>query len=353
MEVIFNDICEIYEEVRKNTKNKKKIYKFEMFKMENLFSIYESLVNNSYIFDKYNIFLIRSPKYRIIMSLNIKDKIVNHLVTRKVLMPKLESYLDIRNVATRKNMGKDYGIKLVNKYIEHFKGSNFYILKLDISKYFYNIDHNVLKGMIKDKLDSDEYKLVCNIIDSTNLEYVNKRIKKIKKIEKNIDIPYYEYGKGLPIGNMSSQFLSIFYLNGLDHKIIHDYKLKYYVRYMDDIIIFSKSKEYLKDIMKKIECVLYNEYKLKLNYKKSKIVSIKEGFCFCGYNFRVINNKTIIKVCSNTKRRVIKRSKEVLWLYKNSKISFMKLFYSFNTYYNGFKYSNLCIRRKLDRLYEK
>ena len=352
MEVVFNDVCDIYKEIKRNTKNKKKIYKFEMFKMENLLSIYESLNNNTYKMDKYNIFLIKSPKYRVVMSLNIKDKIVNHLVTRKILIPKLERYLDIRNVATRKNMGRDYGIRLVKKYIEHFKGNNFYILKLDISKYFYNIDHNVLKSMIKDKLDSDEYNLICNIIDSTNLDYINKSIKKIKRID-NIDIPYYLNGKGLPIGNMSSQFLSIFYLSKLDHIIIHNYCLKYYVRYMDDIIIFSKSKEYLKEVLNSIRIILSKEYKLKLNNKKTKIVSIKEGFSFLGYRFRVINNKTIINISKDTKNRVIKRSKEILWLYKNNKISFMKLFCSFNTYYNGFKYSNMWLRRRLDRLYEK
>ena len=84
------------------------------------------------------------------MSLSIHDKIINHYVTEFILKPKLEKYLDHRNIATRKNMGSDYGIKLVKKYLEQLKKyDQVYVLKIDISKYFYHIDHEVLKRMIK------------------------------------------------------------------------------------------------------------------------------------------------------------------------------------------------------------
>ena len=77
-----------------------------MFKMQNLISIYNKLLDDDYKQGKYNIFMIKSPKYRIVMSLDISDKIVNHYVARFILMPKLERYLDFRNVATRKNLGQ-------------------------------------------------------------------------------------------------------------------------------------------------------------------------------------------------------------------------------------------------------
>ena len=75
-------------------------------------------------------------------------------------------------------------------------------------------------------------KEIENIIDSTNEEYIWQRINFLEK-QHGSELPRYEFGKGLPIGNMTSQFLSIFYLYKLDHKIIHDYHLKYYIRYMD------------------------------------------------------------------------------------------------------------------------
>ena len=117
---VFNDILNIYEnEIRKNTKNKSKIYNFEKYKFENINNIYNIIVNyNNNYTCKYNIFLITKPKFRIVMSLNIKDKIINHYITRNHLIPSLEKYLDDRNVATRKNKGTSYARKLLNKYIE-------------------------------------------------------------------------------------------------------------------------------------------------------------------------------------------------------------------------------------------
>lgn len=361
MEVNFNNIIKIYEkEVRVNTKNKRKVYRFDRYKMEYLIEIYDRLNNLGYGDLKYNIFLIRYPKYRVVMSLDIVDKVINHYVTRYMLMPKLERYLDIRNVATREGMGRDYGIRLVKKYLEYYKSrGGGYVLKLDISKYFYSINHDVLKSMLYEYLDSDEYVLIQVIIDSTNKDYINKKIIDLKEREllrggnrcnEIREIPLYEKGKGLPIGNMSSQFLSIFYLNRLDHKIVHDYRLKHYVRYMDDFVIFSLDKEYLKRVKGLIEEELECKYKLSLNKKKTKIVSIYEGFNFCGYRFRVIGKKTVINVCRGTLKRVKKRVKEVKYLYNKGLISFGSTFSSINTYYNGFKYGS---RKKVKRIVDK
>jgi len=103
------------------------------------------------------------------MSLNLVYKLINHYISRTVLIPKLERYLDIRNVGTRKNMGTSYGLKLLKKHLNlNKKYGEFYVLKLDISKYFYTIDYDKLKSMLKDKLDNDEYNIVSKIIDSTD-----------------------------------------------------------------------------------------------------------------------------------------------------------------------------------------
>ena len=231
--ITFVNLLNIYEkEISKNVKNKKKLVKFEINKVQNITNIIDMLNRGKIGHEHYNIFLIYEPKCRLVMSLSIKDKIINHFVTRYALEAKLTKYLDPRNVATRKGMGTDYGIRLVIKYLKKLKNNKFYILKIDISKYFYSIDHEVLKELLVDKLDSYEYDLICKIIDSTNEEYINSTINKIKE-KNNIEVPLYYHGRGLPIGNMTSQFLSIFYLYKLDHYIVHDLKLKYYVKYMD------------------------------------------------------------------------------------------------------------------------
>ena len=124
MKVLIKELKIIYEEeIRKNVKNKKKIFEFEKQKIEYLIDIKRVLENNLYDGGKYNIFLVFKPKIRVVMSQSIYDKIINHYVARFILMPKLTKYLNYRNCATRKNMGIDYAIKLLKKDIEYFKNN--------------------------------------------------------------------------------------------------------------------------------------------------------------------------------------------------------------------------------------
>lgn len=349
VKVNVNDIIDIYEkEVSVNTKNKSKVYNFEKNKIENIYDIKNIIESDNYKITKYNVFTINNPKYRMVMSLNMKDKIINHYVARFILLPKLNKYLDIRNCATRKNMGYDYAIKLLKRYIEcNKKYGKFYILKIDISKYFYSIDHNILKELLKDKLNEEEYKIVSSIIDSTNESYINNIIINIKNNllikDKNRcneinKLPLYEYNKGLPIGNMTSQILSIFYLYKLDHYIIHNLNLKYMVRYMDDYIIISNNKDKLKKALNEIEYILNKEYKLNINKNETNIYDSYHGFEYLGYMFYIRNNKTIIKIKSSNKRRRDNNIKKINYLYKNNYISYQKYFNSMNNYNNSYKY---------------
>ena len=335
-----NDIC-------KNVKNKKKLYDFEMNKMQHISSIIDMLKNGNVGHNSYNIFLIYEPKCRLVMSLSIKDKLINHFITRYVLEKNLTKFLDPRNVATRKGMGTDYAIKLMLKYINTLKRKykNVYVLKLDISKYFYTIDHTVLKELLKNNLNAFDYEVISNIIDSTNKEYVNTIIKKY--IDKNnVDIPLYQYGKGLPIGNMTSQFLSIYYLYKLDHFIVHDLHLKYYVRYMDDFLIFSNDLEYLKECKDKIIDILEKEYKLKINKKKTWICNIEDGFSFLGYTYK----KKRLRIKRSNIEKVKKRVKKLRYLYDTNSISMYSAFCSIMTYTYSYKYShNTKILKIIDR----
>lgn len=237
--------------VRLNTKNKKKLERFENSYVSNLIYVKNVLNDRKYIPGRYNIFIIKEPKVRLIMSQNIIDKLINHVVSEYLLVNIYDKTLIDANIATRKNRGTHYGLKLTKKYINEVKSEKFYILKFDVSKYFFNLDHNILKGLIRKKIkDKDALKILDDIIDSTDQEYVNNTIQQTKKkeIEKIMklnlsdsdklindinNLPLYKKGKGLPIGNMSSQVLAIMYLNELDHFIKEELKIKYYIRYMD------------------------------------------------------------------------------------------------------------------------
>lgn len=245
---LYNEIIDLkkinkmYLKIKTNTKNKRKIENFENNYVSNTVYIKNILEKKNYKSGKYNIFIIREPKIRLIMSQNITDKIINHLVSQYFLVNIFEKTLINENIATRKNKGTHYGLKLLKKYLNNLKDKNFYVLKFDISKYFFNLDHQIIKDIIRKKIkDKEVLKILDNIIDSTNEEYINLEIKKQKEINK-LDLPEYNKGKGLPIGNMSSQIIAIMYLNELDHYIKKNLKIKYYIRYMDDGILLHENK---------------------------------------------------------------------------------------------------------------
>ena len=194
-------IIDMYDNVvSKNTKNKQKIEKFNDYYSINIINIKNIINSGNYIPGKYNIFLVREPKIRIIMSQNITDKVINHLIAKYFLIDVFDKTLIDFNIATRLNKGTHYGIKLTKKYLNEMKikYDTFYYLKFDISKYFYNIDHEIVKKLINKKIkDKKVINIINNIIDSTNREYVNNEINNLKngEIERinKLNISYFYF----------------------------------------------------------------------------------------------------------------------------------------------------------------
>ena len=330
---LYNKICDLsvimdmYDKsIKVKTRNKEKIEEFNNFYSLNIIQIKDILSAKNYTPGKYNIFFIQEPKIRIIMSQSIEDKILNHLVAKYFLSEVFEPVLIEENCATRIGKGTHYALKLFKKYynISHNKYKKFYILKFDIEKYFYNIDHQIVKKLIRKRIkDRDAIKMLDKIIDSTDESYINEEIEHLKKvlktqtIEKNINnlndrlkeidnLPFYKKGKGCPIGNMSSQIIATFYLNELDHFIKEKLKIKYYIRYMDDGILIHENKAYLEYCLEMILKML-ERYRLSLN-RKTKIYSSNEEIEFLGFRFKY-HNKIIMKVSNKTKVRFKKRMK--------------------------------------------
>lgn len=341
MIVKINDLLDIYNnEIVKGVKNRKKILAFEKYKMEYLVYIKYILENNLYIKSNYNIFLVKDPKIRVVMSESIIDKVINHYVAKYILIPKLSKYLCKEITATRKGMGLTYAINLLLSNIEKlkYKSNNIYALKIDIKKYFYSINHDILKSLIVNELDANEYNLVCKLIDSTNYEYINKKIDILEK-SVNEKLPRYKKGVGLSLGGQVQQFFAIFYLYKLHHYIIHDLHLKYMLSYMDDYIILSNDLNYLKACKNKIIKYI-NSYKLNINENKTCIVNLKNGFNFLGYNFKIINNKTIINLSDNARKNIKKGIRKNIYKYQNNIIAFEKYFYSIQNYKHSYSFVN-------------
>lgn len=162
IETVFDEIC-------RNTKNKKRVERYKEFKCANIYDVYNTLKNRAYKPGKLNVFEIYEPKKRRIVSQEMKDKLINHLVARFILYPSIMPCLIDANVASRKNMGTNKGIALADKYrrICNIKYKRYYILKCDISKFFASIDNSRLKEKISRRIkDKDALDIVFNIIDA-------------------------------------------------------------------------------------------------------------------------------------------------------------------------------------------
>lgn len=279
----FENILQAYNEVCKNTKNKKRVANLREYKAVYITRIHDILINKNYTVGPYNKFVIFEPKRREIVSQGLQDKIINHLVARYILYPAILPCLLDCNVASRKNMGTSKGIEFASTFKEKskIKYNNYYVLKCDISKFFASIDHDILKQKITKRIkDKDSIKIIFDIIDSNS--------------------------EGLYIGAMTSQILAIFYLNDMDHFIKETLKIKYYVRYQDDFLLFHPSKQYLKYCLTQLKKFLEKE-KLSLN-TKTRIYKCTNNFIFLA---RDLNGK--YAKYRTVKRRLKKKS----YLYNN------------------------------------
>lgn len=323
--------------------------KFDLQKNINLYNILFDLHNKRYELGRYNIFIINEPKYRLIMSENIRDKVVNHLISSTILIRALDKKLIYSNVATRVGKGSGLANDLLMKYLSNIllKHRRVYCLKMDVKKYFYNINHDVLKRMLKQDIkDKDALDIVFKVIDSTDEDYINEEIDRVrykeiervkllnisdkekdKKIRELLSIPLYDKGKGLGIGNMTSQILAVYYLSEVDHFIKEELGVKYYIRYMDDLVILDSDYEYLKFIYDRVSRMML-EYGLVLN-SKSGIHELSRGVSFLGYTYK-LSNKIVIRVNNATFRRVSKHLSSLvkydIEMFKQSMISYKGFF---------------------------
>jgi hypothetical protein len=169
----------------------------------------------------------------------------------------------------------------------------YYILKMDVRKYFQNIDKEIL------------------------LKILQKKIKDSKIIWLTKEIIYSQHEKvGIPIGNYSSQIFANIYLNEVDQYIKHELGVKYYFRYMDDSVVLHKDKEEIKEILKKITVFLKDKLHLELN-SKTNIFKSKQGVNYCGYQI----NEYRMKIRHKGKIRLKRKVKNLKYKIKNKEIT--------------------------------
>ena len=328
-EVTYDNVRSMWNIVRRTCKNKRAILRYTINQNTMNYILYQKLLNCDYKPLPFRLFLIFEPKERLVMSQAISDKIINHFVDNYYLIPYLDKKLIDSNVATRKGKGSKYADKLMNDYINKIRqkepNKEIFVLKVDVSKYFYTISHDILMKKLESEISDDNVlKIIKTIIDETDKPYINDTINRLNK-KHNTSIPLYKKGVGLSIGAMTSQFLAIFYLNDLDHYIKEKLHCKYYIRYMDDFIIIDTNRKKLQEIWKLIEIEL-KKLELSMN-PKSSIISLNTGITFLGYKYKIINNRYKVTY----RKKTIKKIRKKLDLLK--KYDLVKYYKSYSSYY--------------------
>lgn len=267
--------------------------------------------NGTYKISPYPIFIIREPKERKITSTRFKDRVFQRSLCDNYLTKELTKHFISNNFACQKGKGTLKAQQCLDTMLRQFykeNGTNGYVLKLDIHDYFGSTDHQVAVKAIADRID-DEWVLghVTNIINS--------------------------FDKGIGLGSQVSQLIQLAVLDDIDKYIVNELHIKFYERYMDDLILIDSSKEFLKKCKGKIISLL-KQKKLEVSPRKTFIAKVTQNIHFLGFSFLLHNNgsvtwKLLPKTLSRLRKKFLNELNvispcEVEENYKNTKKSFIR-----------------------------
>ncbi len=273
-----------WREFKRGKISKAEVREFYFNLEDNLFDLRRQLLFGVYRPSRYAFFYVCDPKLRPIHKATVKDRVVFQAVFR-ILYHIFDRNFIYDSYACRFDKGTHLGIERLRKFVNKSSQNNsrpVFVLKCDIKKFFYSIDHQILLDLISRKINDQQLLNLIKII---------------------IDSFHISPGKGLPLGNVTSQLFANIYLNELDQFVKHVLKEKYYIRYCDDFVIVGTDYQHLKNLVTIIDNFLQERLKLILHPNKIEIRKLSQGIDFLGYvtlpHHRVLRTKT--------KRRIFKR----------------------------------------------
>jgi len=270
-----------------------------MNQLSNAYRLKTSCVEGKYKVQEYSQFVINEPKRREIQATRFNDRVLQKSMIDTFWYDAMTKGFIKENCACQKGKGTDAARLILNDnlkrcYRKH--GIDAYVLKIDIKDFFGSTLKSVINDTVKKRVDNEYIQFICR-------EAINKFKGKVE-------------GVGVGLGSEISQIAELAVLDGLDHFVKEKLHIKYYVRYMDDIILIHQSKEYLRYCYCEILNYL-NSLSLNTNKKKTQIFKITQPIKFLGYSFRLTETgKVVIKVLprklTKRKRIVRKQIKEFL-----------------------------------------
>ncbi|MCX5750908.1 MAG: reverse transcriptase/maturase family protein [Candidatus Saganbacteria bacterium] len=310
----FENLVKAAKKAQKGKRFKDSTCEFNLKLEDELLTIQEELCQKTYQVGQYKHFYVFDPKKRLISALPYRDRVVQHALCN-VIEPIFDRTFVPVSYACRKNKGSHKAVSLFSRFCR----SNSYVLKCDIKSYFAAIDHDLLYELIARKIkDPQALWLVRLIIDSTP-------------------------NPGIPIGNLTSQVFANLYLNGLDHLIKENAKFRYYIRYMDDLVIFDNDSDKLDRISDFITACFIG-LKLKMHPYKCKVYETKKGVKFLGYIIYPTHQLVILSNVARFKRRM----KRLVLLFQQGLITLRRITCSIHSWLGYAKHANSYnIRRRV------
>jgi len=277
----FENLHTAYIKARKGKRYAADVLKFSARLEENLIDIQNQLIWKSYRPSPYRYFTVYEPKERLIAALPFRDRILHHALCN-IIGPIFENSFIYDSYACQVGRGVLAGVNRTTEFLRRArrKWGRVYCLKGDISKFFYSIDHEILKRIIGRRIFcQNTINLMNCIIDSS------------------------ESVQGIPIGNLTSQLWANIYLNKLDHFCKESLRIKLYLRYMDDFVILLPDKTFLQMILQEIKTFIQDNLRLMLN-KKTQIFPVgPRPIDFLGYriwpDYRLLRKANVLR----TKRK--------------------------------------------------
>ncbi len=307
----FDNLELAYKKARKHKTTKDYVINFEKNLNNNLLLLRSELLLRSYTPKPLVNFIVRDPKTRKISKSDFRDRVVHHALCN-IIEPIFEKRFIFDSYANRKGKGTLKAIQRFDYFKRKVSKNNTIkciVIKADIKKYFESIDHEILMKTIKKKIKD------------------NKFLWLIKRILGNCD-GGGRTGKGMPLGNLTSQFFANVYLNELDQFVKHKLKAKYYIRYVDDFVILHNNKQTLETYKEKINDFL-KIIKLELHPDKSKIITLNNGVTMLGY--RVFYHYKLLR--KSNLRKSKRKIEEKIELVKNSILPYDSLLDSINGWF--------------------
>jgi len=262
--ISIENLIAAWEEFIKDKKRRADVCFFAQTLLFNILSLHQDLSNFRYKHASYEEFRISDPKPRIIHKATVRDRLLHHAVYR-VLYPLFDQTFIFDSYSCRKTKGTHKAFKrlvsLTRKESQNYTAIC-WALKCDIKKFFHSIDHKVLINLLKSRID-----------DKALIDLLEEIIKSFR----------VKPGKGMPLGNLTSQLFANVYLDPFDKFVKHRLKVKHYIRYADDFLLSSQNPSELMGYF--IEINNFLKIKLKLSLHPDKIIlrKLSWGIDFVGY----------------------------------------------------------------------